>query len=141
MKLYKQIFFTALCRKIFFTGLILVLSSNLLYSQEFIKNIEKAIKQGRAKDIGLYFDKYIDLSFSEKTNTYSKKQAEVIVQKFFTKVEPKDFVKINKGTSYANNTIYYIGTLETNNGQYQVYMFFVIRNATYYLKEIRFEKE
>jgi hypothetical protein len=141
LKLYTQIFFIALCRKIFFTGLLLVYSSSSLYSQEFIKNIEKAIKLGKAKDIALYFDKYIDLSFSEKTNTYSKKQAEVIVQKFFTKVEPKDFTKINKGTSYANNTIYYIGTLETSNGQYQVYMFFVIRNATYYLKEIRFEKE
>ncbi len=111
-----------------------------MHAQEFLKNIEKAIKQGRATGISPYFDKYIDLSFSEKTNTYSKKQAELIIQKFFTKVEPKDFTNINKGTSHINNTIYYIGTMSTSNGDYQVYMFFAIRNATYFLKEIRFEK-
>lgn len=141
MKLKTQIFFYLQYRKIFLTGIFLFLACQTVFCQDFLKNIEKAIKQGNAKDMCIYCDKYIDLSFSEKTNTYSKKQAEVIIQKFFTKVEPKDFTKVNKGTSHANNTIYYIGTLNTTNGQYQVYMFFIIRNATYYLKELRFEKD
>lgn len=140
MKLKVPILFLNLCRSLFLTGFLLVLAGNFAYGQEFLKNIEKAIKQGKATGISPYFDKYIDLSFSEKTNTYSKKQAELIIQKFFTKVEPKDFSNINKGTSHINNTIYYIGTMSTSNGDYQVYMFFAIRNATYFLKEIRFEK-
>ena len=110
-------------------------------SQEFLKNIEHGFKVGNARKICVYFDKYIDVTFSENTKTYSKKQAEVIIQKFFSKVVPKDFSKINKGISHTNNTIYYIGTLTASNGTYQVYMFFLIRNATYYLKELRFEKE
>ena len=122
-------------------GIFMVVSHQTVFSQEFLKNIERAISQGNAHGMCVYFDKYIDLSFSEKTNSYSKKQAGVIIQKFFTKIEPKDFIKMNKGISHANNTIYYIGTLNTSKGVYQVYMFFIIRNATYYLRELRFEKE
>jgi hypothetical protein len=47
---------------------------------------------------------------------------------------------VNKGTSQANNTIYYIGTLSTSSGPYQVYMLFVFKNAAYVIKELRFEK-
>lgn len=98
------------------------------------------MKHGNAKNLEVYFDHNIDLALADKTAHYSRKQAEAIIQKFFTKVEPKDFTRVNKGTSHANNTIYYIGTLSTSNGPYQVYMFFVLRNATYVLKELRFEK-
>lgn len=141
MKFNIAILVNYLCRTVFLIGVLLMVSNQKTLGQEFLKNIEDAIKIGNAKKICAYSDKYIDLTFSENTNTYSKKQAEIIIQKFFSKVEPKDFSKINKGISHTNNTIYYIGTLSTSNGTYQVYMFFLIRNATYYLKELRFEKE
>ena len=67
-----------------------MVSNQKTLGQEFLKNIEDAIKIGNAKKICAYSDKYIDLTFSENTNTYSKKQAEIIIQKFFSKVEPKD---------------------------------------------------
>lgn len=140
MKLNTKIFTRLLCRTVFLTGFFVVLCYTG-FSQEFLKNIEKAIRQGKAKDMSVYFDKYIDVSFSEKANTYSKKQAEVIIQKFFTKVEPKDLLNVNKGSSHSNNTFYYIGSLSTGNGNYQIYMFFMVRNNTYVLKELRFEKE
>lgn len=126
--------------KYFLLSLLSLLWAVSVQAQEFLNNIDRALKQGNAKSLEVYFDNNIDLSFSEKTVSYPRKQAEAAIQKFFTKVEPKDFTKVNKGTSHANNTIYYIGTLSTSNGPYQVYMFFVIKNATYVMKELRFEK-
>ena len=140
MKLNTTIFFAHTWRKIFLTVLSIVCNSLPLFSQEFLSSIEKAFKHGNAKSLEVYFDNHIDVAFSEKTTSYPRKQAEMLIQKFFTKVEPKDFTKVNKGTSHANNTIYYIGTMTTSAGLYQVYMFFVIKNATYVMKELRFEK-
>ena len=141
MKKHYKIFSILYARIVFLTLIFLTFFTYSLFSQEFLKNIDKKKKKGKAKDMCIYLDKYVDLSFSEKTNRYSKKQAEVIIQNFFNKVEPKDFYKIQKGSSNANSSIFYIGTLNTSNGLYQVYLFFVIKNATYFLKEIRFEKE
>lgn len=121
-------------------GLGFILHGSSASAQEFLSQIEKAFRQGNAKALESYFDNVVDISFSEKTVQYPRKLAEQELQKFFTKTEPRDFSKINKGTSHTNNTIYYIGTLTTNTAQYQVYMFFVIRNATYVMKELRFEK-
>lgn len=140
LELNTTIFFDQTKRKLLLTFCTICCTSASVFCQEFLNNIERAIKQGSAKNLEVYFDNSIDLSFSEKTDTYPRKQAEIIIQKFFTKVEPKDFIKVNIGTSHANNTIYYIGTLSTSNGSYQVYMFFVIKNATYVMKELRFEK-
>lgn len=112
-----------------------------MHSQDFLKELGKAFKQGKAGDIAAHFDKNVDLFFSEKTTTYTKKEAEQVIRKFFTQVEPTDFMKTNDGASQANNTIFYIGTLNTSYGSYQVYMFFVLKNATYYIRELRFEKK
>jgi len=111
-----------------------------MFSQESLKNISTSFKQGNAKTMSAYFDAFIDLTFSDETNTYSKKQAELILQKFFSKVEPTNFESKRSGNSKYNNTKFSIGSLSTSNGEYKVYMFFIQKNNIYYLKEIRFEK-
>jgi hypothetical protein len=126
--------------KCFLLSALLLFSALSVHCQDFLVNIDRALRQGNAKNLEVYFDNNIDLSFSEKTVSYPRKQAEAAIQKFFTQVEPKDFTKVNKGTSQANNTIYYIGTLSTSSGSYQVYMLFVFKNAAYVIKELRFEK-
>ncbi len=90
--------------------------------------------------MSVYFDKYVNVFILDKTNSYSKNQAEIVIQNFFSKIEPKYIEDVNKGFSQSNQALYYICTLKTNSTQFQVYLFFVIRNATYVLKEIRIEK-
>jgi hypothetical protein len=87
-----------------------------------------------------YFDNTIDLVFSDESESYSKRQAEIVLQRFFSKVEPNEFSNIQKGTSNLNKTLYSVGILNTSKGNYKVYMLFIIKNATYYLKEIRVDK-
>lgn len=98
------------------------------------------MKQGDVESIAVFFDNSIDLTFSDKTNTYSKKQAVVIIQNFFNKIEPKDYIAQQRGKSQSTNTKFNIGTLYTSNGIYKVYMLFIIKKGYYYLKELRFEK-
>ncbi|MBL7766140.1 MAG: DUF4783 domain-containing protein [Chitinophagaceae bacterium] len=111
-----------------------------LLAQDFLSTIGLALKQGKASAVAVYFDQTVDLSFSDKSDTYSKKQAELILQKFLVKVETKNYFNLQVGTSEYNHTKYSIGTLVTGNGNYKVYMLFVPRGGHYHLKELRFEK-
>lgn len=121
-------------------GLFLFINTQIISAQAFIVNISNGLKEGKAEAISTYFDNTIDLSFSDVTNTYSKKQAEVVLQRFLSKIEPKSYLNNQKGNSAYNNSKFCIGTLATSNGNYKVYMFFILRKDTYYLKELRFEK-
>ncbi len=121
-------------------GIILMTVPTKGFSQEFLKRIEFALLKGNAKEMSPYFDKYVNVSILEKANSYSKNQAEIVIQNFFSKIEPKQIDDINKGFSQTNQALYYICTLKTSNSQFQVYLFFIIRNATYVMKEIRIEK-
>ncbi|HPI53413.1 MAG TPA: DUF4783 domain-containing protein [Chitinophagaceae bacterium] len=121
-------------------GLFLFINTQIISAQAFIVNISNGLKEGKAETISTYFDNTIDLSFSDVTNTYSKKQAEVVLQRFLSKIEPKSYLNNQKGNSAYNNSKFCIGTLATSNGNYKVYMFFILRKDIYYLKELRFEK-
>ncbi len=110
------------------------------FAQSNLKDIGNAIKKGDAKGLSCFFDKKIDLTFSEKSTTYSKEQAEQILNKFFIKVEPSQFVNEQRGNSTANNTKFAIGNMHSGHGTYKVYMFFVQKNGHYVLRELRFEK-
>lgn len=110
-----------------------------VFGQDYIKTITIAFQKGDAKAMSAYFDKTVDLTFSEETNTYSKKHAEQVLSKFFAKIEPNDFTQ-RSGDSKYNNSKYSIGILKSSKGEYKVYMFFIHRNDMNYLKELRFEK-
>lgn len=135
-KIEKSLFYL----KVFILSIFLTTFSKSGYSQEFLKKIESGILKGNAKEMSVYFDKYVNVFILDKTNSYSKNQAEIVIQNFFSKIEPKYIEDVNKGFSQSNQALYYICTLKTNSTQFQVYLFFVIRNATYVLKEIRIEK-
>lgn len=111
-----------------------------MFSQEYLNGVINALKQGDTKLLSTYFDSELDLTFSEKTNTYSKRQATMIIERFFSKEGPKNYVKVQQGTSNSNNTKFSIGKLYTSNGEFKVYMFFIFKNGKYLLKELRFEK-
>ena len=71
--------------------------------------------------------------------SYSKSQAEVILKEFFTKNSIKDFTVMQSGAS-GNNSKYAIGKLDTSWGDFQVYVVLKLKDESYMLQEIRFEK-
>lgn len=140
MKLDVKIFSDLLFRKFFLTVIILANIHFTTLAQDYLSKITYALKQGNVEPMAIYFDQSVDLTFSDKTKTYAKKQALVIVQNFFNKIEPKDYVNAQRGVSNSTNTRFHIGSLYTSNGVYKVYMFFILKKGQFYLKELRFEK-
>ena len=122
-----------------FFGLVVFMSFNA-QAQNVMTTIGNALQEGKATKASPYFDNTIDLTFSDETSTFSKKQAEIVLQRFLSKVEPKSYVSNQNGDSAYNKSKFCIGTLVTSNGNYKVYMFFILRQKNYYLKELRLEK-
>ena len=126
--------------KYLLAGLFLLCLSLSTHAQNYLSIAGNAIRKGDAKALALCFDQRIDLTFSDKTTTCSRKQAELIIRKFFSKVEPTNFTNPEQGDSHRNNTKFLIGYMTTSNGVYKVYLFFVLKKGTYVVRELRFEK-
>lgn len=139
MKSFIDIFSSLLNRKALLLILLLALKGLDIRSQNYLNDIKIAFKQGDAEAMSKYFDKTVDITFSEETNTYSKKHAEQILSNFFAKIEPQDYTQ-RSGDSRYNDSKYSIGKLKSSKGEYKVYLFFINRNGSSYLKELRFEK-
>jgi len=127
-------------QKLFLPVFLVLISSLFLFSQGAFPQTTEAIRKGNAHELARHFDQQIDLTFSDVSNTYSSRQAEVILQKFFSKIEPSFFSHLQQGTSMANNTRFVLGNLHSSNGVYKVYLFFIQKNGRYVLRELRFEK-
>lgn len=103
--------------------------------------MQKGLDQGNVMDMAKVFDNTIDITFADnQAVTYSKTQATAILKRFFAKSIAKNFKLMHRGKSTTNNTIFAIGTLYTSTENYRVYLFFVPKNGSYFLKELRFEK-
>mgnify|MGYP001627218714 CR=1 FL=1 len=120
--------------------LFLLIAGYFAFALDNQKEITDGLKFGNAKKMSTYFDNSVDITFSQHTSTYSKRQAEIILQKFFSKVEPNGFYNQRSGISHYNKSLFIIGNLTTSGGEYKVYMLLIEKSGEYFLREIRFEK-
>jgi hypothetical protein len=88
--------------------------------------IAGAIRTGNSSLIAHYFANNVDLKILSQENIYSKAQAELILQDFFSKHHPVKFSIAHKST-LKNDSQFAIGTLETGNGKFRVN--FVMKTA------------
>ena len=52
-------------------------------------NIVNAMKSGNSTEVAKYFDETVEITFSDKSSSYPRKQAERILNDFFTANPPK----------------------------------------------------
>jgi len=112
-----------------------VLSSFSLFSS--IDEIVAALREGNATEIAKHFDNTIEITLPDKSNSYSKSQAEVVLRDFFNNNPVKSFTILHKGEN--NGSEYCIGTLVTKNATYRAMVFMKQKNNKQMLQEIRFE--
>ncbi len=120
----------------------LLLVSTVMLSFSSLVGIEEvvaALKSGNAAQMAIYFDNTVDITLPEKSNSYSKSQAEVILRDFFNNNPVKDFTVIHKGDNAGSQ--YFIGKLVTKNSTYRTTVFMKQRGDKQFLQEIRFENE
>ena len=124
--------------KLFFTLLasVLILSSFSIKS-EGIEVVVNALKTGNAQKVAVHFDNTIEITLPQKSNSYSKSQAEMILKDFFYINTVKDFVVIHKGENAGSQ--YCIGTLVTKNANYRTTVFMKQKGSSQLIQEIRLE--
>jgi hypothetical protein len=75
----------------------------------------------------------------DKSNTYSRSQAEMVLKDFFSTNGVKSFEVLHKGENGGSQ--YCIGTLNTRNGLYRTTVFMKQKADRLVLQELRFENK
>ncbi len=126
----KQIFTSLLL------GSILLLSSFTAQNSS-IDEVIGALRSGNASQLSAYFDDNVELTLPDKSDSYSKAQAQLIVKDFFGNNGVKGFELKHKGDSPGGH--FCIGTLQTAAGNFRTNVFMKIKNGKEVVKEIRFQ--
>jgi len=119
----------------FLLGLVALISS--FSYQNSLDEIVVAMKTGNAGTLSKYFDNYVDISLPDKSNSYSKSQASIIMKVFFSSNAVKTFDIKHKGENGGNQ--FCIGILQTRSGSYRTTIFLKQKGDRQYLQEIRVE--
>lgn len=125
--------------KSFFTSLLItvVFSLSSFTTQNTIDNVIGALRSGNASELAKYFDDNVELTLPDKSDSYSKAQAQQIVRDFFSNNNVKGFDLKHKGDSPGGH--FCIGTLQTAAGNFRTNVFLKTRNGREVVKEIRFQ--
>ncbi|MEP7237347.1 MAG: DUF4783 domain-containing protein [Ferruginibacter sp.] len=125
--------------KQFFT---LLTIGTLLTSFTFFSSIDEvinAMKAGSAADVAKYFDNTVEINMPDKSNSYSKSQAELVLKDFFSSNGVKSFSILHKGENSGSQ--FCIGTLATKNATYRTTIFMKQKGDKQVLQTITFENK
>ena len=123
-----------------FLPLVLVSFSLLVTSYKLIYSIEEvvsAMRSGDASQLSKYFDDRIDIQLPNKSDNYSRTQAEMILKDFFSNNSVKTFQV--KHTGENNGAQFCIGLLQTRNGNYRTKLYMKQKGDRQVLQEIGFQ--
>lgn len=116
-------------------ALTILLSSFTLLAS--IDEVVNAMKSGNAAQVARFFDNSVEISMPDKSNSFSKTQAEIVLKDFFNNNPVKGFEVIHKGENAGSQ--YCIGTLVTKNGSFRTTIFMKQKGNAQVLQELRFE--
>jgi hypothetical protein len=123
-------------KKLLTYGVVVLLIS--LSSFISVDEVISAIKSGSASKLSKYFDNTIEITFTDKSNTYSKSQAELVLKDFFNNNVVTGFEVVYKGDNTGAQFL--TGTLDTKNGEYRTTIYMKQKGDKELLQELRFEK-
>lgn len=121
-------------------SILLVISAIFITSSLYAQSIDGVVaglKKGDAAQIAGNAGDNFSLTMLDKSNNYSKDQAQQIIKDFFGKNTVKGFDVKHKGSS--PNGQYAIGTLSTSGGNYRVNIFMKKEGSKEVIKELRFQ--
>ena len=119
----------------FLVSSVLVLSSFTL--QSGIDEVIGALRSGNASELAKYFDENVELTLPDKSDSYSKAQALLIVKDFFGNNDVKGFDLKHKGDSPGGH--FCIGTLQTKVGNFRTNVFMKAKGNKEVVTLIRFQ--
>jgi hypothetical protein len=114
-----------------------LLLSAFTFQSNSIDDVIGAIRSGNSSELSKYFDDNVELTLPDKSDSYSKAQAQLIVKDFFGNNRVKGFDLKHKGDSPGGH--FCIGTLQTNAGNFRTNVFMKTKGNKEVVKEIRFQ--
>ena len=102
-----------------------------------IDEVITAMKAGNATEIARFFDNTVEINTPDKSSSYSKSQAELVLKDFFSSHAVKSFTVIHKGENAGSQ--FCIGTLVTKGGTYRTTIFMKQKGDKQLLQGITFE--
>jgi Domain of unknown function (DUF4783) len=112
----------------------------LLFSFRSLENMDAiatAIRSGNVTQLSSYFDSRVDITLPEKSDTYSKTQAEMVIGDFFNNIVVENFRITQQGES--GGITFCTGILQTQSGNFRTTIFFKQKDNKHFLREIRFQ--
>ena len=122
------------------TGWVLAGIALILVSYRSFDNMDAvvtAIRAGNVNQLSPFFDVRVDISLPDKSDTYSKTQAEMVIGDFFNTNGVQNFKITQQGES--GGTFFCAGLLQTRLGNYRTTLFFKHKGDKHFLQEIRFQ--
>ena len=101
--------------------------------------ISLSFKAGNATELSKFFHSNVELIILEKEDVYSRSQAVQIIRKFFSEHKPETFKIIFEGGK--ENSRYAIGSLQTAETKYRVYMLLKKQEESPLIHHLRIEEE
>ena len=105
-----------------------------------LDDITGAIRVGNAGELSQYLDSRVDISLPDKSDTYSKIQAEMIIRDFFSTHGVENFLIKHRGTN-GGGSEFCVGVLQTRNGDYRTTLFVKQKGDRQLLQELRFQAQ
>jgi hypothetical protein len=103
-----------------------------------VNDVVNALKTGNASQVSKYFDNTIDITLQDKSNSYSKSQAELIIKDFFIINGVISFEALHTGDNAGSQ--YLIGNLKTKKGVFRTTVYMKQKANRQVVQELRFEK-
>lgn len=122
------------------TGIVMVALGLFIVSSlhaQSIDGVVNGLKGGNAAQITENAGDSFSLTLLDKSNNYTKAQAQQLIKDFFGKNAVKGFDLKHKGNS--PNGQYAIGTLSTSGGSYRVNIFMKKDDGKEVIKELRIQ--
>ena len=108
-------------------------------SASVIDNISLALRSGNTAEINQYFANSVDVTILDFQDFLDKRSTVQRVNAFFANKSINGYKIIHEGKSKGKDSVYTIGTLKTDKGDYKIYMFITSKDGKHFIEEIKIE--
>ncbi len=120
-----------------FIALFWIFTAFNVFAQQEIGTMRNYIAKGDAESLSEFFNESVEISIPGSSDIYAQAQAKMIIKNFFSNNQPYGFEIVHQGEK--NNTLFVIGTLRTNKGEFRMHLLIKIENNNYIIHQLRIE--
>lgn len=102
-----------------------------------LDDVINALRSGNAQELSRYVDDNIEISLPDKSDSYSRAQAVMVLKDFFAHSNVTGFEVQFKGENGGSQ--FCVGKLQTRSGDYRTTVFMKTKDGRQLVKEIRFQ--